>query len=144
MSDQIAQALLVLDAQRGDHQALEDADPRAADARLGIWRRAVTQARAGSVLVVFLQRDGAVGSDHEPLTRGWTLHPDFRVEERDVLLRVDNDDAFAGSPLILELRSRGVSRLSVLALPGSAAEAATQQGAQQAGFAVSRWPKEGQ
>lgn len=142
MSDQTTQALLVLGAQRSDHQVSEDADPRAADAHLGLWRRAVAQARAGGVLVVFLQRDGAAGSDHEPLTRGWTLHPDFRVEERDVLLRVDTDDAFAGSPLTLELRSRGVSRLSVLALPESRAATATQQGAGQAGFAVSRWQPE--
>ncbi len=127
----------MLDAQRAHHRALEDVDPRAADARLLPWRAAVSQARSQGVLVVFVQRDGEAGSDLEPLTRGWTLHPDFRVEERDVLLRVTSADAFAQSALALELRSRGVSGLRILALPGSAADAPTRSGARQAGFEVS-------
>ncbi|WP_161881222.1 isochorismatase [Deinococcus alpinitundrae] len=130
------QALLLLDAQRARHRALEDRDPRAADARLLPWRAAVSQARSQGVLVVFVQRDGEVGSDLEPLTRGWTLHPDFRVEERDVLLRVTADDAFERSALTLELRSRGIGHLKVLALPGSAADVPTRAGAQRAGLSV--------
>jgi len=127
----------MLDAQRAHHRALEDVDSRAADARLLPWRAAVSQARSQGVLVVFVQRDGEAGSDLEPLTRGWTLHPDFRVEERDVLLRVTSADAFAQSALALELRSRGVSGLCILALSGSAADAPTRSGARQAGFKVS-------
>ncbi|GAA3998307.1 hypothetical protein GCM10022631_06370 [Deinococcus rubellus] len=136
MSSSSAQALLLLDAQRAHHRALEDVDPRAADARLLPWRAAVSQARSQGVLVVFVQRDGEAGSDLEPLTRGWTLHPDFRVEERDVLLRVAANDAFEHSALALELRSRGVGHLKVLALPGSAADAPTRAGAQRAGFSI--------
>lgn len=139
MSQPYTSALLLLDAQRHHHQALEESDHHAADARLLAWRRAVTWAREQGVLVVFVQRDGDVGSEAQPLTRGWTLHPDFRVEERDVLLRVDHADAFASSPLTLELRSRGVSSLSILALPDSENAASTHEGAEQAGFEVTEW-----
>ncbi len=139
MSHPTAHALLLLDAQRCHHAALEALDPRAAELRLAPWRRAVNDARHGGDLVVFLQRDGPPGSDTEPLTRGWTLHPDFRVEERDALLRCAAEDAFAGSSLTLELRSRGIATLSLLALPHSAATEATRLGAQQAGFSVTEW-----
>ena len=138
-----ARALLLLDIQRHHHQALEEQDVRAAELRLSPWRGAVAQARAGGVLVVFLQQDGQEGSEWEPLTRGWTLHPDFRVEDGDLLLRTRQDDAFAGSALELELRSRGVAEISLLALPGSAAERATRQAAQQRGFAVGAWEEAG-
>jgi nicotinamidase-related amidase len=134
MSQTTPHALLLLDAQR--HHFETSTIPH----RLGVWRAAVGQARRGGVLVVFLQRDGAEGSGLEPLTRGWTLHPDFRVEDGDVLLRVGADDAFAGGALSLELRSRGVSSLSVLALPGD--QTATEHGARQAGFEVAAWQAE--
>ncbi len=136
MSDLSVSALLLLDAQRCHHEALEAGDGRAAGTRLSTWRSAVNEARGRGDVVVFVQRDGPAGSDHEPLTRGWTLHPDFRVEERDVLLRVGHADAFESSALTLELRSRGVTRLSLLALPHSPAASATRAGAAQAGFEV--------
>ena len=134
-----ARALLLLDAQRYHHEKLEEMDVRAAELRLSPWRTAVAQARAGGVLVVFLQQDGEAGGEWEPLTRGWTLHPDFRVEDGDLLLRTTSADAFAGSHLELELRSRGIAEISLLALPESAAAEATRQAAQQRGFAVGEW-----
>ena len=137
-----AHALLLLDAQRYRHEQLEQQNPRAADFQRAAWRNALLKARQRGVLVVFLQRDGEPGDDHEPLTRGWTLHPDFRVEESDVLLRVQGNDAFRESPLRLELRSRGIGQLSLLALPGSPAVSATRQGAQHAGFVVTTWRPE--
>lgn len=147
MSQTTSHALLLLDAQRHQFEtsAAEistaepgSAPPGSAAHRLATWRSAVGQARRSGVLVVFLQRDGEVGSGLEPLTRGWTIHPDFRIEDGDVLLRVGADDAFAGGTLNLELRSRGVSSLSVMALPGTGQ--ATGRGAQQAGFEVRAWP----
>ncbi len=136
MSDLSVCALLLLDAQRCHHEALQAAEGRAAGAHLSAWRSAVNAARERGDAVVFVQRDGPAGSDHEPLTRGWTLHPDFRVEERDVLLRVGHADAFERSALTLELRSRGVTRLRLLALPHSPAASATRAGAERGGFEV--------
>ncbi|AWN21942.1 isochorismatase [Deinococcus irradiatisoli] len=125
--------------QRCHHEASEAQGDGASGRRLASWRQAVGQARQRGDLVVFLQRDGPAGSATEPLTRGWTLHPDFRVEADDALLRFGAEDAFAGSSLTLELRSRGVSSLSILALPGSPAAEATRRGAEQAGFRITAW-----
>ncbi len=129
-------ALLLLDAQRYHHEDLEATDVLAMEKRLLPWRQAIQQARKDGDLVVYFQRDGEVGSVNEPLTRGWTLHPDFRVEEGELLLRVQHDDAFAGSLLVVELRTRGIEVLELLALPDSLAARATAQGAQAAGFTV--------
>ena len=139
MSQTTSHALLLLDAQR-HHFETSAAQESLIPHRLTLWRAAVGQARRGGALVVFLQRDGEASGGLEPLTRGWTLHPDFRVEKGDALLRVSTDDAFAGGALSQELRSRGVSSLSVLALPGE--QAATERGAQQAGFEVTAWQAE--
>lgn len=130
-------ALLLLSAQRHHHEALEAADVLAAERRIAPWREALEEARSRGDVVVFLQRDGEAGSPDEPLTRGWTLHPDFRVEEDDLLLRVREDNAFAGSLLSVELRARGVSALTVLALPDSLAARATAEAARAEGFIVS-------
>lgn len=129
-------ALILVDAQRHHHEELEASDVLAMEKRLLPWRQAIEQARADGDLVVYLQRDGEEGAPNEPLTRGWTLHPDFRVEEGEVLMRVHGDDAFEGSLLVVELRTRGVEEITLLALPGSAAAAATAQGARAAGFVV--------
>ncbi|WP_293913761.1 isochorismatase family protein [Deinococcus sp.] len=149
MSQTTSHALLLLDAQRHQFETSTvetstvetiAAENSTIPHRLAVWREAVAQARRGGVLVVFLQRDGEAGGGLEPLTRGWTLHPDFRVEDGDVLLRVSSEDAFAGGALNLELRSRGVTDLSVLGVSGH--EAATERGAHLAGFGVMAWPSE--
>lgn len=129
-------AVLLLSVQRHHHEELEASDILAMERRLLPWREAAQAARERGDVVVFLQRDGSQGSVNEPLTRGWTLHPDFRVEDGDLLLRVQHDDAFAGSLLNVELRTRNVNSLTLLALPDSPAAAATAQTARAEGFAV--------
>lgn len=129
-------AVLLLSAQRHHHEELEASDILAMERRLLPWREAAQAARERGDVVVFLQRDGEAGSVNEPLTRGWTLHPDFRVEDGDLLLRVQHDDAFLGSLLNVELRARNVGSLTVLALPDSPAAAATAQTARAEGFEV--------
>lgn len=133
MTTALPTALLVLGAQRH----LLDApgplpDPEALLARL---RPLVDRARRGGAFVVYAQRDGPPGTPNEPFGKGWTLHNDFRVEHGDLLLRVTQGDAFAGSQLDGELHTRAARRLILCGAP-SRDLLATARGAHEHGFEV--------
>ena len=100
------------------------------------WAHAVDDARAGGVLIVLLQWDGAPDTPGETFSKGWTLHPDFRVEAGDLPVRAALPDAFARTDLAAELHARAVRELIVLALPGAPEVQATARSAQAAGFSV--------
>ncbi|GGR61791.1 hypothetical protein GCM10008959_24730 [Deinococcus seoulensis] len=125
-------ALLLLNAQRHD---LEDRSDERALAR--DWAHHVDEARAAGWLVAFVQWDAPRGADWETFSKAWTLHPDFRAEQGDVLVRAARPDAFEGSELAAQLHGRAVRTLHVLALPGTPELAATLASAQAEGFAVS-------
>ncbi|GAA5438425.1 isochorismatase family protein [Deinococcus aquaticus] len=124
-------ALLLLNAQRHD---LEDRSDERALAR--DWAHHVDEARAAGWLVAFVQWDAPRGADWETFSKAWTLHPDFRAEQGDVLVRAGRPDAFEDSELAAQLHGRAVQTLHVLALPGTPELTATLASAQAAGFAV--------
>ncbi|WP_291428578.1 isochorismatase family protein [Deinococcus sp.] len=124
-------ALLLLNAQRHD---LEDRNDQRALVR--DWAHHVDGARAAGWLVAFVQWDAPPGADWETFSKGWTLHPDFRAEQGDVLIRAAGPDAFEGSDLAAQLHGRAVQNLHVLALPGTPELAATLASAQAGGFVI--------
>ena len=123
-------ALLLLNVQRRD---LEGQPQERAVARPG--QQQVEAARAAGQLLVLVQWDG--DEANPTFSRGWALHPDFRAEAGEVLVRAGLPDAFADSDLDAQLRARGVRRLALLALPDHAAEVqATAASARALGYAV--------
>jgi nicotinamidase-related amidase len=132
-------ALILLNVQR---QRLEH-QPHEREVTRG-WAQRIDHAREQGQLIVLIQWDGAPegaaaeGPQAEPETfsKGWTLHPDFRAEAGDLLVRARRPDAFAGTDLEAELRARAVRELHFLALPDAPELAVTAHSAREAGFTV--------
>ncbi|WP_221090489.1 cysteine hydrolase family protein [Deinococcus aquaedulcis] len=124
-------ALLLLHAQRAflDGRADERALARA-------WAHQTLAARANGWLVAVVQWDAPPGADWTTLFKPWTLHPDFRVEHGDLLVRAGTPDAFADSDLGAALHTRAVQTLHPLGLPDTPEWTATLAGAQAQGFVV--------
>lgn len=126
-------ALVLLNVQR---HHLEDRPDEREITRT--WAHQVDEARSQGQLIVIVQWDGEAGSDHETFSRGWILHPDFRAETGDLLIRARKPDAFATSGLDAELKARAVQSLHFLSLPGSPEEAVMAGQAAQHGYALSQ------
>jgi nicotinamidase-related amidase len=72
-------------------------------------------ARKAGALVIFIQHDGKPGGEAVvPFTDGWKLHPALAVHPGDVVLRKTTCDAFYGTSLESELRSRGITTLLLM------------------------------
>jgi nicotinamidase-related amidase len=68
------------------------------------------RARKAGSPVIFIQHDGEPGGeDVVPFTEGWKLHPKLEVRPGDPIIRKTTGDAFYGSRLEAELRSRGIT-----------------------------------
>lgn len=100
------------------------------------WAHQVETARAHGDLVVLVQWDGQPDTPSETFSKGWTLHPDFRAESGDLLVRATLPSAFTGSDLAAELHGRAVRDLFLLGLPEAPELEATAKAAQEAGFGV--------
>ncbi|MFK7601197.1 isochorismatase [Deinococcus sp. SM5_A1] len=100
------------------------------------WAQAVHEARAVGQLIVLMQWDGLPDTPGETSGKGWTLHPDFRVEAGDLPVRAGLPDAFSHTDLAADLHARAVREVVLLARPGVPELAATAQAAQDAGFSV--------
>ncbi len=106
-------AVLVIDAQTG----LFCAQPPPFEAEAVIARiNAVTaKARQAGAPVIFIQHDGQPGGeDVVPFTEGWKLHPNLKVRPGELVLRKTTCDAFYGTSLEAELRSRGITTLLLM------------------------------
>jgi nicotinamidase-related amidase len=103
-------AVLVIDVQRG----LFCTEPAPFEAEAVVARiNAVTaRARQAGPPVIFIQHDGDPGGeDVVPFTEGWKLHPDLDVRLGDLVIHKTTCDAFYGTSLEAELRSRGIRTL---------------------------------
>jgi nicotinamidase-related amidase len=103
-------AVLVIDVQTG----LFEADPPPFETAEVIHRiNFVTgRARSAGVRVVMVQHDGPPEGDWlVPLSEGWKLHPGLQGGLGDLFIRKSTADAFYGTSLEQELRSRGVQSL---------------------------------
>jgi len=106
-------AVLVIDVQRG----LFCAKPPPFEAGAVIARiNAVTaQARQAGAPVIFIQHDGEPSEpDLVPFSEGWKLHPDLVVRPGELVIRKTTCDAFYGTTLESELRSRGITTLLLM------------------------------
>ena len=73
------------------------------------------KARTAGAPVIFIQHDGEPGGeDVAPFTEGWKLHPDLQVRPEDLVIRKTTCDAFYGTSLEAELRSRGITTLLLM------------------------------
>lgn len=124
-------ALVLLNVQRHELQEHPQERQLARD-----WAQRVESARAHGDLIVLVQWDGAPGTPEETFSRGWTLHPDFRAEAGELLLRATRPDAFQGSDLAAALHGRAVRDVFLLGLEGGPELEATARAAQEAGFSV--------
>jgi nicotinamidase-related amidase len=101
-------AVLVIDVQAG----LFCTEPAPFEAEEVVARINVVtaQARRTGAPVIFIQHDGEPGGeDVVPFTDGWKLHPKLDVRPGDPVIRKTTCDAFYGTALEAELRSRGIT-----------------------------------
>jgi nicotinamidase-related amidase len=106
-------AILVIDVQAG----LFRAEPAAFEAETVVARinEVTAKARKAGVPVIFIQHDGEPNGDYVvPFTEGWKLHPDLVVHPGDLVIRKTTCDAFCGTALEAELRSRGITTLLLM------------------------------
>ncbi len=106
-------AVLVIDVQTGlfwgDHAAFE------AEAVIARINEVTAKARKAGAPVIFIQHDGTPGGeDVVPFTEGWKLHPALEVRPGDLIIRKTTCDAFYGTSLEAELRSRGITTLLLM------------------------------
>ena len=101
-------AVLVIDVQRG--LFCTEPAPFEADAVVARINEVTAKARRAGAPVIFIQHDGEPGGeDVVPFTEGWKLHPKLEVCPGDPVIRKTMGDAFYGSTLEAELRSRGIT-----------------------------------
>ena len=104
---------MVIDVQAG----LFCAKPAPFEAEAVVTRiNAVTaKARRAGTPIIFIQHDGEPSEpDLVPFSEGWKLHPDLVVRPGELVIRKTTCDAFYGTALESELRSRGVTTLVLM------------------------------
>jgi len=103
-------AVLVIDVQRGLFCSKQP--PFEAEAVVARINAVTEKARQAGAPVIFIQHDGEPGGeDVVPFTEGWQLHPKLEVRPGELVIRKTTCDAFYGTPLEAELRSRGITTL---------------------------------
>jgi nicotinamidase-related amidase len=103
-------AVLVIDVQTELFCA--EPPPFEAEAVIALINQVTANARKVGAPVVFIQHDGGPNDqDLTPFTDGWKLHPDLKVRPGELVLRKNTCDAFYGTTLEPELRSRGITTL---------------------------------
>jgi nicotinamidase-related amidase len=106
-------AVLVIDVQTG----LFRAEPPAFEAEAVVSRinAVAAKARQAGAPVIFVQHDGEPdGENVVPFTEGWKLHPNLEVRLGELVIRKTTCDAFYGTALESELRSRGITTLLLM------------------------------
>jgi nicotinamidase-related amidase len=106
-------AALVIDVQVGLFCAKPA--PFEAEAVIARINDVTARARQAGAPVIFIQHDGGANDeDLVPFTDGWKLHPDLQVRPGDVVIRKTTCDAFYGTSLEAELRSRAITTLLLM------------------------------
>jgi nicotinamidase-related amidase len=106
-------AVLVIDVQRG--LFCTEPAPFEAEAVVARINAVIAQARQAGVPVIFIQHDGEPGDeDVVPFTEGWKLHPKLEMQPGDMVIRKTTCDAFYGTTLEAELKSRRIRTLLLM------------------------------
>jgi nicotinamidase-related amidase len=106
-------AVLVIDVQRG--LFCTEPAPFEAEAVVARINTVIAKARRAGAPVIFIQHDGEPGGeDVVPFTEGGKLHSKLEIRPGDPVIRKTTGDAFYGSTLEAELRSRGITTLLLI------------------------------
>lgn len=106
-------AVLAIDVQKGLFCAKPP--PFEAEAIVSRINSVITRARAARAEAIFIQHDGTPGGeDVVPFTEGWKLHPELEGRPDDLVIRKTTCDAFYGTSLEAELRSRRITTLLLM------------------------------
>ena len=128
-------AVLVIDVQTG--LFCTEPAPFEAEAVVARINMVTAKARRAGALVIFIQHDGEPGGeDVVPFTEGWKLHPKLEVHPGDPVIRKTTGDAFYGSTLEAELRSRGITTVLLAGYATDFCVDATLRSAASKDFAV--------
>ena len=128
-------AALVIDVQTG--LFLTEPAPFEAEAVVERINAVTAKARRAGAPVVFIQHDGEPGGeDVVPFTEGWKLHPRLEVQTGDLIIRKRTCDAFYGTTLEAELRSRGITTVLLMGYATDFCVDATLRSAASRDFAV--------
>lgn len=103
-------ALLVIDAQMNMFGPEPVHDSEAVLARL---QTLVAAAHAHGAPVVLIRHNGPPGTEGEPGTPGWELHPALQVEQAAAVIDKTSDNAFLRTNLSAWLLQNGVRRLVI-------------------------------
>jgi len=128
-------AVLVIDVQVGLLRA--EPSPFEAEAVVARINAVTAKARQAGAPVIFIQHDGAPGGeDVVPFTEGWKLHPKLDVRPDELVIRKTTCDAFYGTLLESELRSRGITTLLLMGFATDFCVDSTLRSAASKNFAV--------
>jgi nicotinamidase-related amidase len=104
-------ALLIIDMQVC-HFPPDDLPYHATEV-LEVDRWLIHRARGAGVPVIFVQHCGATGSDYEPGTPGWRIHPRLEPREGETVVRKWHPDSFQDTELLDILVTMGIEKLIV-------------------------------
>ena len=128
-------AVLVIDVQTG--LFCTEPAPFEAEAVVARINAVMAKARRAGSPVIFIQHDGEPGGENVvPFTEGWKLHPKLDVHPGDLVIRKTTCDAFYGTSLEAELRSRGITTLLLMGYATDFCVDATLRNAASKDFAV--------
>jgi nicotinamidase-related amidase len=125
-------ALLVIDVQNGLFN--KNTPIYKANELLNTIHALVNRAHQAGVLVVYIQH-----SDDRMLVWGtpdWQIHPYIQPSEGDLRIHKKHGNAFEGTPLETELRTRGIQRLVMTGLVTHGCVKATCLGGRELGYPV--------
>jgi nicotinamidase-related amidase len=106
-------AVLVIDVQVGLFCAKPS--PLEAEAVVARINDVTAKARQAGAPVIFIQHDGGADDpDLAPFSDGWKLHPALQVHPGELVVRKTTCDAFYGTSLEAELRSRRITTLLLM------------------------------
>ena len=105
-------ALLVVDVQ---NRAVE-LGPYRGDVVLENIRALVVACRAAGVEVIYVQHDEPIGTEGEPGSTGWEIHPSVRPRPGERIFRKEHNSAFRGTDLHPYLEERAVGTLIIVGI----------------------------
>jgi nicotinamidase-related amidase len=130
----VVKALLIIDMQVC-HFPPDDMPYRSAEV-LDVQRSLIARARGRKVPVIFVQHCAGKGSDYEPDTPGWQIHPLLAPLEGEVIVRKWHPDSFQGTELESMLREKGIKKLIVAGMQSEMCIDTTVRRAYSLGFDV--------
>ena len=127
-------SLLILDTQVN---MFDPAEPvHGAEYLLETLQELIGKARTSGIQIVYIQNNGSEGDPDQPNKPGWFIHPAIAPHKGDLIFQKTPPDAFHGTLLHSELKSRGIRRLIVAGMQTELCIEATCRRAVELGYPV--------